>query len=263
MVHIWRGRFPVPAYAVPEHWCRVHRPYSIAANSDVVLWLGADKMGLPRVYMGAGQQAQPVSTYAIENAIQQYADFSDAIGNIYQQGGHTFYVLTFPKTGKTWVYDVSTGLWHERCSLDSKTLVETGLRANAWACAYGKVFCGDPENGTIYEVSLDLDTEAGTPIKRQRSFPHAIGDGRRMIHRKLMLDMQNSSEAVVQLDWSDDRGATWSHPYVQMPLGINGNTWPTAWRLGLARDRVYRLTWTGGNGAALMGVFLDADTVMT
>lgn len=238
-------------------------PYTISANSDVVFWLGSDKAGLPRVYMGSGQTAQPVSTYAIENAIQRYADCAEAIGNIYQQGGHTFYVLTFPQTGKTWVYDLSTSLWHERCSLDPHTLVEAPLRASAWASAYGRVFCGDPETGSIYEVSLDLDTEAGTPIQRQRSFPHAIGDGRRMIHRKLMLDMQNGSDAVIRLDWSDDRGATWSHPYVQMPLGINGNTWPTAWRLGLARDRVYRLTWTGGNGAALMGAFVDADTVMS
>ena len=238
-------------------------PYSIASNGDVVLWLGCDNAGLPRVYMGAGQQAQPVSTFAIDNALQSYGDCSSAIGSLYQQEGHSFYVLTFPKTGKTWVYDISTSLWHERCSLDGKTLVETRLRANAWANAYCRVFCGDFESGTIYEVTLDLDTEAGVPIQRQRSCPHAIGDGRRMIHRKLMLDMQNGSGAEVRLDWSDDRGATWSHTYIQMPLGTDGNTWPTVWRLGMARDRVYRLTWMGGNGAALMGAFLDADTVAT
>lgn len=237
-------------------------PYSIAANGDMVLWLGADKAGLPRVYAGLGQAAQPVSTYAIESAIQGYADCSDAIGNIYQQAGHTFYVLTFPQAGKTWVYDVSTSLWHERCSLAADGTTEAPLRASAWANAYGSVFCGDPENGTIYEVSLDLDTDAGLPIKRQRAFPHSIVDGRRMIHRKLMLDMQNGSGATVNVDWSDDRGQTFCDP-IPLQLGASGNVWPTLWRLGLARDRVYRLTWTGGNGAALMGAFLDVDTVAT
>lgn len=237
-------------------------PYSIAANSDVVLWLGKDKAGLPRIYLGAGQAAQPISTFAIENIIQGYTDCADAIGNIYQQEGHTFYVLTFPQTGKTWVYDLSTSLWHERCSLASDGQTEVALRANAWACAYGKVFCGDPENGTIYEVSLDLDTDAGLPIKRQRAFPHAIGDGRRMIHRKLMLDMQNGSGITVNIDWSDDRGQTFCAP-ISLQLGATGNVWPTIWRLGLARDRVYRLTWEGGSDAALMGVFLDVDTVAT
>lgn len=237
-------------------------PYSISANSDVVMWLGQDKAGLPRVYMGAGQGAQSVSNFAIESAIQGYADSSDAIGNIYQQAGHTFYVLTFPQAGKTWVYDLSTSLWHERCSLASDGKTEICLRANAWACAYGKVFCGDPKNGAIYEVLLDLDTDSGLPIKRQRSFPHAIGDGRRMIHRKLMLDMQNGSGVTVNVDWSDDRGQTFCAP-IALQLGLSGNVWPTIWRLGIARDRVYRLTWYSGNGAALMGVFLDADTVAT
>lgn len=60
-------------------------PYSIAASSDVVLWLGKDKAGLPRIYLGAGQTAQPISTFAIENIIQGYTDCADAIGNIYQQ----------------------------------------------------------------------------------------------------------------------------------------------------------------------------------
>ncbi|WP_406238198.1 packaged DNA stabilization protein [Acetobacter orientalis] len=237
-------------------------PYSIAANGDIVLWLGADKSGLPRVYAGVSQAAQPVSTYAIENAIQGYTDCSSAIGYIYQQEGHTFYVLTFPVTGKTWVYDVSTSLWHERCSLAPDGVTEAPLRASAWANAYGKVFCGDPENGTIYEVSLDLDTDAGQPIKRQRAFPHVIGDGQRMIHRKLMLDMQNGSGAAVNVDWSDDRGKTFCTP-IALQLGASGNVWPTLWRLGLARDRVYRMTWAGGGGAALMGAFLEADTVAT
>ncbi len=236
-------------------------PYSISSNGDAVIWLGCDNMGLPRVYMGRGTEAQAISTFAIDNAIQGYGDAADAIGSLYQQGGHVFYVLTFPRTGATWVYDLSVGLWHERCSLDSRTLTETRLRANAWANAYGRVFCGDYETGAICEVTLDLDTEDGVPIKRQRACPHAIGDGRRMIHRKLMLDMQNGSGATVQVDWSDDRGSTWSHPFLQMQLGTTGNAWPTVWRLGMARDRIYRLAWTGGQGAALMGAFLDVDTV--
>ena len=28
--------------------------------------------------------------------------------------GHNFYVINFPKAGKTWAYDGTTGLWHQR-----------------------------------------------------------------------------------------------------------------------------------------------------
>lgn len=233
-------------------------PYSISANASVVLWLGKDKTGLPRVFLGQGTEASPVSTFAIENALQGYTDCADAIGNLYQQDGHVFYVLTFPKTGATWVYDLSSGLWHERMGLDTSGN-ETRIRANAWACAYGRVFCGDYESGTIYEVSLSVGTENGTAIKRQRAFPHMIGDSKRMIHRKLTLDMENGSGIAVAVDWSDDRGATFGAPR-QLTLGTSGNVWPTLWRLGMARDRVYRLTWNGGT-FPLMGGFIDADTV--
>ena len=32
----------------------------------------------------------------------------------YQEQGHTFYVLNFPTAGATWVWDVTTDVWHER-----------------------------------------------------------------------------------------------------------------------------------------------------
>ncbi|MBS1091041.1 hypothetical protein JK208_05400 [Gluconobacter sp. Dm-74] len=234
-------------------------PYSICSNGGSVLWLGCDNAGLPRVYLGQGTEASPVSTFAIDHAIQGYADCADAIGNIYQQEGHTFYVLAFPASGETWVYDLSTSLWHERKGRDPVTGYEVRTRANAWANAYGKVFAGDFETGTIYDVSLDVDTENGRTVERQRSFPHLIGDGSRMIHRKFMLDAQNESGITVSVDWSDDRGKTFGPPRL-LTLGSTGNFWPTLWRLGMARDRVYRVTWIGGT-FSLMGAFIDADQV--
>lgn len=237
-------------------------PYSIKANGKNVLWLGCDNAGLPRVYLGEGTAANPVSTFAIDHAIQGYTDCSEAIGDIYQQEGHTFYVLTFPKTAVTWVYDLSTGLWHERKGRDPVTGYEVRIRANAWANAYGKIFAGDFETGTIYEVSLDVADENGRQIERQRSFPHLIGDGSRMIHRKFLLDMQDGIDLAVSVDWSDDRGRTWGAAQI-LTCGPVGNTWPTLWRLGMARDRVYRLTWTGGERTVLMGAFLDAEAVAT
>jgi len=235
-------------------------PYSIATNGGVILWLGCDRSGLPRVYQGQATEASPVSTFAIEGAIQAYSDCKDAVGNIFQQGGHTFYVLTFPTTGATWVYDLSTGLWHERKGRDPVTGYEVRTCANAWANAYGRVFAGDYATGAIYEVSLDADGENGAAVERQRSFPHLIGEGSRMIHRQFMLDMQNGSGIAVNVDWSDDRGATFGSP-TSLALGTTGNAWPSIWRLGIARDRVYRVTWLGNAQTALMGAFLEVQTL--
>lgn len=236
-------------------------PYSIATNYGQVFWLGRDRSGHARVYMGQANATQAISTFAIERALNQYGELGDAIGNTYQQDGHQFYVLTLPSQGKTWVYDASTQLWHERCGLDI-TGQETRIRANCWGAAYGRIFCGDYENGSIYEVSTDALDDDGTPIKRQRAFPHLLNNGSRAIHRRFMLDMQNGSGIPVTVDWSDDRGATWK-PGQNLTLGTSGDVWPTIWRLGIARDRVYRITWEGPAQTALMGAFLETEPCAT
>ncbi|MBS4074588.1 hypothetical protein KGY14_05215 [Ameyamaea chiangmaiensis] len=243
-------------------------PYSICTIPTTpntmnggIMWLGQDRDGYARVYLGQQTIAAPVSTFPVDGALQDMGDLSGAVASVYQQDGHVFYVLTVPGQPSTWVYDVSTGLWHERCALDSDGN-ETQVRPLFWCAAYGKVWAGDRENGAIYQVSVDALDDAGTPIKRQRSFPHLLTNGRRGIHRQFGLDMQNGSGVSIAVDWSDDRGETFGAPR-ELTLGTSGNVWPTLWRLGMARDRVYRITWTGQAQTALMGAFIDIDPVRT
>jgi len=229
-------------------------PYSIATNYGQVFWVGRDRSGHARVYVGQANETQAVSNFAIEQELNGYGDLSGATGYTYQQDGHQFYVLTIPDVNKTWVYDATTSLWHERCSYESGA--EARYRPNCFAAAYGKVFAGDYWYGRVYEVRTDALTENGAPIKRQRAFPHFLTDGSRGIHRSLMLDMQNGGGQTIQVDWSDDRGATFINP-IPLPLGITGNVWPTIWRLGMARDRIYRITWLDSASTALLGAFID------
>jgi len=241
-------------------------PYSVtrvpttqATPNGGVFWLGSDRSGMARVYLGQQSAAVPVSNFTVDAAIQNMGDVSGAVGNLYQQDGHVFYVLTVPGQTSSWVYDLTTELWHERCATGS-TGGEDQIRPLFWCQAYGNVYAGDRENGAIYKVTTEADDDAGTAIIRQRAFPHLLTNGTRGIHRKFMLDMQNGSGITVNVDWSDDRGATFNTPRA-MTLGTTGNVWPTLWRLGMARDRVYRLTWTGAAQTALMGAFIDIDPV--
>lgn len=235
-------------------------PTTGATPNGGVMWLGRDRAGYARVYLGQQTMGAPVSTFPVEGALQDMPDLSGAVASVYQQEGHVFYVLTVPGQS-AWVYDVSTGLWHERCSLDASGN-ESQYRPYCWAAAYGCVFAGDYENGAVYLADLDTFTDNGTPIKRQRAFPHLLTNGTRGIHRQFMLDMQNGGGQSVVVDWSDDRGATFG-PAQTLQLGTTGNVWPSLWRLGMARDRVYRVTWTSPGETALMGAFLQIDPVRT
>jgi hypothetical protein len=94
---------------------------SVAKASNAVLWLGNDLNGSGIVWIAQGYNPQRVSTHAIEEEIQKYARMDDAQAYVYQDGGHTFYVLSFPTGNKTWVLDIATGLWHERSWRDPST----------------------------------------------------------------------------------------------------------------------------------------------
>lgn len=94
-------------------------PFSVATNEDHVFWLGQSDKGSLQVYMNNGYSEQRISTHPIEYQISSYLSRSsvgiaDALGFCYTQAGHAFYVLTFPSGNATWVYDLTTNIWHER-----------------------------------------------------------------------------------------------------------------------------------------------------
>ena len=236
-------------------------PYSIAKQGGSVFWLSQDLSGQLIVVEGSGYQTKSISTPAIEAEMATYSTTTDAIGFCFEQLGHPFYWLKFPTAGKDWVFDLSTRLWHERCWLDANGN-EQGHRANCAAFAYGVNVVGDRLNGQLYTLDPNNFTDFGGPIKRLRGFPHMMNDGKRAFYTQFLADMQcgdaTFSGLTVSLDWSDDRGATYGTPLTQS-IGDPGDflVQPQWRRLGMARDRVFRLTWTAAANTALNGAFVD------
>jgi hypothetical protein len=254
------GATDFPFQRVPQiliqHGCLA--PASIATSDGAVYFLSKEQQGRGVVLVIEGESALRISTYPIEYAISQYGTVVDAIGMTYQQQGHTFYVLTFPTADKTWVYDVSAQLWHERCSLDANG----NEHAVLWnGLAFGGVTVAlDASAGILYRIDPGVYTDNGMPIKRQRCFAHMLGDGTRIFYRRFIADVAAPSPgAVISLDWSDDRGLTYGTPETLTMQGNFGDslTW---WRLGYARDRVFRLTWTWPAEVAVQGAWIQADS---
>jgi hypothetical protein len=183
---------------------------TIAANSvtrvgNSLCWLGRDG----KVYQAIGTSAKPISTFALDDQIIGYSDVSDAQGMFYSQGGHDFYVLTFPRAvngaGATWVYDNTTSLWHRRSSSDN------GIgqwRARSTAQFGSSVMIGDHASSRILIVTQDLETDDGVLVPRVAVFPPIpAGSGRAFMSRfELEMEVGASplSPATIHLDWSDD-----------------------------------------------------------
>jgi hypothetical protein len=243
-----------------DHGCVA--PYSVARVDNSVFWLAQNKAGRGIVLQGQGYAAKRISTYPIENDMQYYWH-GDAIGFAFQQMGHTFYVLTFPTGDRTWVYDLATGLWHEWSWLDTNGN-ERRHRASCHAFAYDINVVGDWETGKLYALDPDVYTDVGNPIKRVRSVPALLNEGKRLMHRQLIADMAVGTDStggetpLVSLRWSDTRGATWGNS-VTGSLGRQGEYLTSIqWqRLGMSRDRVYELSWSAAVPTALNQLWLD------
>ncbi len=228
-------------------------PFSVAKLDNSLFWIGTDDRGQGIVYKANGYTGQRVSTHAIEYAIAQYGNISDALAYTYQQEGHGFYVLTFPSANATWVYDAATQAWHERAGLVNGEF--TRHRSNCQCNFQGNTVIGDFENGNIYTFDLDVYADNGQAQKWLRSWralPTGQNNLNRSAHHSLQLDAETgvglnglttgenvylTTEAgeplitesgdfilstvgavpiappQVMLRWSDDGGHTWSNEH--------------------------------------------------
>jgi len=244
-------------------------PYSVAKMDNGIFWLGGDPRGQGIVYRATGYQSQRISTHAVEWQIQQYTDLSDATAYTYQQDGHSFYVLNFPSAFTTWVYDIATSLWHERCSWDNPGF--NRHRSDCQCNFGGEIIVGDYENGNIYTFSLTTYADNGGIQKWLRSW-RALPPGRntlkRTAHHELQLDCQvgvglvtgQGSDPQAMLRWSDDGGHTWSNEHWATMGAIGATATRVNWhRLGMTlktRDRIYEVSGTDPVKIAIMGAEL-------
>lgn len=97
-------------------------PASPAIAGNVLIWLSRNDQGQGVVVATGGYDPQPISTQALIAEFDTYPNLGDAIGYARQQGGHVFYVLTFPEADRTWAYDATASqlagvpLWHRLAS---------------------------------------------------------------------------------------------------------------------------------------------------
>jgi hypothetical protein len=165
--------------------------FSVAKLDNALFWLGTDARGQGIVYKNNGYSGVRVSTHAIEYAIAQYGNISDAVAYTYQQEGHAFYVLNFPSASKTWVYDVSVQAWHERASGNEG---QYRHRSNCQCNFGGTIIVGDFENGNIYAFDLDVYADNGQIqrwLRSWRALPTGQNNLKRTAHHSLQLDAES------------------------------------------------------------------------
>ena len=242
-------------------------PYS-AANQDVVaFWLMQDREGYGIIVKATGYDVSEISTPYIVSQIQSYITVADAIGFCFQLDDHSFYAIVFPTANVAWLYDLSTEQWCEWGVLDAQGNIDRP-RANCCMFVFGKVLVGDYANGQIFELDSDIYTDVGEPIYRLRTFMHMVNSLNRISYKQFIAYMEAATanppgapiDFPVFLRWSDDGGKTFGNP-VQQNLGQGGDFGRQVYwnRLGMARDRIFELTWSAPFETALNGAYVDTQ----
>jgi hypothetical protein len=229
--------------------------FSVAQIADQVFWLGSSNAGNNQIFMSNGYSAKKISNSAIEYQLNKMQtdgkSTSDAVGFAYQQEGHVFYVITFITGDKTFVFDVTTGLWHERTTREQFTNIQHLWRPLFATYAFNNVIVGNADGAYMLTLSLDkYDEFDSRTIVREVVSPLYWNDYKSLIVNEFQLDLAagmslqtgQGSDARVMLQYSDDGGFTWSsEQWVSMGL-IGQYKARCRWhRLGRSYERTFKI----------------------
>lgn len=244
-------------------------PHSVKGVDNTAFWVGGDEHGSGIVYRLQGYQAQRISTQGIEQALQASTDLTQAVAYCYQENGLTFYALNAPGLTSTWVYEVSTGAWHERCDLDSMGQLKAD-RGTHHVFAFGHHLIGG-NDGNIYRLDASVHTKAGAPLVRERVSPHSSVPGlKRQFFDAFHLDCTTGAapqgtSPEVSLSWSGDSGASWSNAKTRSTGRVGERINRVSWFANVLgggkakdRDRIWKLRFTHNAAFDIVNVQIES-----
>lgn len=167
-----------------------------------------------------------VSTPHLERLIAAITDSTTLRASVHIAAGHSFWVLKSDTW--TWVYDLSTGEWHERA-----TLGRTTWRMEGGINAFSEWLVFDDASANVYRMNERSPQEAGGPLvfeiwsTQQHSFPArtAVDKAAFDFVRGVGIDRGISpiqTDPQVSVSWSDNGGVTFGNALLR-GLGTQGD----------------------------------------
>lgn len=262
------GTSPIPfqpTATVMNYGCGA--PWSPTVVGDGVNWIGASVNGDNMVLRAEGLTPTVISTPSTEYAFDSMPQTFDAIGDSYDDRGHTFYVLTFPFANQTWVWDETVPVWCERGEWDEHSGSYDIWKPLYHAFAFGEHRFLDPDGTSLYRTKDTIYTQAdGNGIRWLRTSPTLINENQRQyfstfelfIEVGLGLTTGQGSNPQVALRISNDGGKTYGAPQFRTFGAIGTYDTRVRWtRCGSGRKRVFQVYGSDPVPARIMGAWLE------
>lgn len=179
---------------------------SVSEVGTVLAWVSKQ-----RTVVVAQGSPQPISDDAIAEILFDEASFK---AWNFQLGGHSYYVLTTPSI--TLVFDFNPQKWYRWSSYER----------DAWRMIAGAqdgqtVIAGDSENGDLFQLRFDVNTDAGDFVIRELSGTVDV-EGDPVPCFSVSIRTVVGYGGTLEIRWSDSQGKTFSQ-WREMPLGEIGD----------------------------------------
>lgn len=243
-VEVWgnTGRSGFPFERVPGGFVELGAlaPAGVVKADNSIFWLASDRT----IRRLSGATPVRVSNHGVERALLEYDRVDDCEAITYTHGGHICGAFNFPDAGYTWVFDVTTGEWHERESYPSKCWDVCDA-----VTLDGATYVQHRTTGAVGILSAGTYQEWGNILRAEWAYGNVQEERKRIFHHEFRLNAQSGvglitgqgSNPDVGLHWSDDGGETWVLGPSRTLGGIGARNTLTRWQaLGASRDRVYR-----------------------
>lgn len=256
--------FPFARIAGAKMETGILAPNTVVPLDNGLLWVGRDSIGAGIVYRAEGFSPQRLSNNAIELILQRAPNPTELRAYTYQQEGHTFYVITGGGLETSLVYDLSTQQWHERAYMNQFGEFEPHL-ADCMVYAFNRHLAGSRRDGKIYTMRMDLYSDDGEAIVRERIYTHLSDMGERIRFNQLELSLEvgvglqegQGSNPLISLCISRDGGLTWTG-WITRTIGRVGQylTKVVFNRLSIAEQMTFRIRISEPVKVAITGSYL-------
>lgn len=204
--------------------------YSLASDEIYMFFLGDDR----RFYRLRGSLPESITTPGVANELAAMTTLSDCKAWCFKLGEQSFYWVTFPTEGKTFLYSSTYNYW---VNLAHGTDSENPARhlANSYVYCYDKHYVADYRNGNVYELDLNTFTDAGETRLRAIVMSPMTGaqiglPGRMITMGRLQLEMEvgvglatgQGSDPQLMMEASNDGGKTYG-PQQFVSMGEMGD----------------------------------------
>lgn len=239
--------FPFQRYAggIINYGCIA--PYSIVKTDGALFFMGVDKV----YYRLQANQPIRISTHAIEHMIAQEEFPEHAEAFTFTIEGHKLIFLTLPSLDETLCYDISTGKWHDRDSVDALFNSLGRYRGRFALEIYNSILIGDVFDGRVGKVRWDAYTEYGLPMRGRIDTINQHHDRKNIFCSCFELDVQagvgldngQGSDPMVMVRRTIDGGMTYGMAQPWRSMGRVGEyTKRLRWkRQGRGREMAWRI----------------------